>query len=543
MISSRKYDKRLSFIEEKIIANIRRSSLSAEDRKIKVDCEKSFHTFVKHAWDKVDTDSFSDNWHIAALCDHLQAMYEKRFDKLLVNFPPRTGKTNIVYIFFVAWVWIHDPKLSFLCSAYSRDVAYENSTKCRDFIRGEWYQRFWGETVQLGSSQRKANFTNTAGGNRMSTPIKGANLGFGGHFILIDDPNNVINVFSDKLRMADNSAVTFITTSRTRKTTPRIILTQQRLHADDASANALKNNNAQKWTHLMIPERFVKEKACVTVPLKDGQPPWRDPRKKEGELLDPSWRTKEWLERVDIGMPFAMREAQYQQNPLLKTGNILNPEWFRPLRQRIESLEFTYILQSWDTALSTAEESAYSVCTTWGCFEDNYGNSHVVLLHIYSGRLRFPDLRNKAIHLDDVFNPDEILIEKKVSGFSLIQELQNFGLPATPFIPNKYGDKEMRCVSISGFIEAGFVWLPWEGPDYIRPTSASEKIMYAAQYFPQSEANSDTADIIDSMSQALIKLSERSLLANRARIRNHEDEQEWRKNDTPRIPTPEDDEE
>ncbi len=78
-----------------------------------------------------------------------------------------------------------------------------------------------------------------------------------------------------------------------------------------------------------------------------------------------------------------------------------------------------------------------------------------------------------------------------------------------------------RCLAISGFIEAGYVSLPTASPDFTEPTDSGKDLLEAAQYFPQASPGSDTADIIDSMSQAITKLAARTLLYNRANLKKH----------------------
>ena len=57
--------------------------------------EGSLIEFVEEAWPYVDAAEYQPNWAIDALCEHLRAVTEGRISRLLVNFPPRCGKTII----------------------------------------------------------------------------------------------------------------------------------------------------------------------------------------------------------------------------------------------------------------------------------------------------------------------------------------------------------------------------------------------------------------------------------------------------------------
>jgi len=102
-----------------------------------------------------------------------------------------------------------------------------------------------------------------------------------------------------------------------------------------------------------------------------------------------------------------------------------------------------------------------------------------------------------------------------------------------PCSNTKYGSKEERCASISGFIEAGYVWLGCKGQDYTEPNKAAEHLMYCSQYFPKGDPNSDILDIVDSMSQALAKLAQRCLITNRDKIVEEDNERRFIKPASP----------
>jgi len=53
----------------------------------KVLCEKSLHEFVKAAWHQVEPESqaFQDNWHIGAICEHLEAVTTGQIRNLIIN--------------------------------------------------------------------------------------------------------------------------------------------------------------------------------------------------------------------------------------------------------------------------------------------------------------------------------------------------------------------------------------------------------------------------------------------------------------------------
>ena len=49
---------------------------------------RSLKDFVKACWSIIDPDPFVDNWHVDALCEHLEAVADGRITRLLINVPP-----------------------------------------------------------------------------------------------------------------------------------------------------------------------------------------------------------------------------------------------------------------------------------------------------------------------------------------------------------------------------------------------------------------------------------------------------------------------
>jgi phage terminase large subunit-like protein len=84
-------------------------------------------------------------------------------------------------------------------------------------------------------------------------------------------------------------------------------------------------------------------------------------------------------------------------------------------------------------------------------------------------------------------------------------------IPVMRFDPGKHGDKVGRCRIASQLIENGLVWLPTEYPKHEFYTADSEMFIDAAVTFPNAESN----DIIDSMSQAFIRLTSTGWLLNK----------------------------
>jgi phage terminase large subunit-like protein len=79
----------------------------------------------------------------------------------------------------------------------------------------------------------------------------------------------------------------------------------------------------------------------------------------------------------------------------------------------------TRIVQSWDVAMMTSGRNDYSTCSTWLVHKND-----AYLIHVYRGRLEYPDLRRKVIGLAAEHRAITVLIEDPGPGMNLLQDLR-----------------------------------------------------------------------------------------------------------------------
>ncbi|WP_195908520.1 phage terminase large subunit [Novosphingobium sp. Gsoil 351] len=228
-----------------------------------------------------------------------------------------------------------------------------------------------------------------------------------------------------------------------------ILSIQQRLHEDDLPAYLLEKG----YQHLNLPAIAEKEEQ---VAIGAG----RFHKRMVGDLLDPQRESLAVLDQLrrDLGSP--VFSAQYQQDPIAPEGNLIRMEWFGTYSTAPQRHRFLKVVQSWDTGMSAAPTSDYSVCTTWG-FE--LATKNWYLLEVFRHRLDFPDLKRAVIELQRRWTADLVLIEKAGSGFCLCQELAATG-PFRPVMIRPSASKEERFAGCLAEVEAGQFLLPAEAP-------------------------------------------------------------------------------
>ncbi len=482
--------------------------------------EKSLHEFVKQAWHVIEGPNkpFVDGWHLRALCEHLEAVTNGDIRRLVINVPPRTSKSSIVSVMWPAWWWLRDPSIQFLCASHSSTITERDSGKCRNLIRSEWYQDRWHDLYQILKAQDTiAKFSNTVNGYRGCTSVGSKVIGLGGDVQIIDDPNDANEAESDVIRNKTNEwFANFSTRVNNFKTSVRVLI-QQRTSAEDVTGYIKQGKNAHLWTHLVLPMEYVGKRQCKTIalPSTNGKV-WEDPRVNDGDLLWPQGIGVKELQELKDDLRSEYRiSGQLQQSPSPAEGGIIKKSWFSWWKESAPP-KLLQVIQSWDTAIEAKDLDCYSACTTWGLFNDDKGVPNVILLGLWRGRVEYPELRTMAQRLfkdyrddgsilikpDGKHVPHMVLVEAKANGSSLVQDLTRAGILAVRFDPGKYGDKIQRVKLSTPIIQAGRVWVPARPPAYTTLRSFGETLVELCGIFP----NSDARDVVDSMSQVLLRL-------------------------------------
>lgn len=508
------------------ISQINVDNLIALQSKYKA--ELSLHEFLKQAWPYIEGGKeYFDGWHIRAICEHLEAVASRDIKNLIINIPPRFGKSSLVSIAFPAWVWLSAPNEQFLYCSYASSLALDHSVKCRRLLLSPWYKERWGNRVKLVEDQNtKGRFDNTSNGYRISTSVGSSITGQGGSFLIADDPNNTKEGESEikRERAIEWWNQVWSTRLNNKKNDCRIVV-QQRFHERDITGYITSHDDLKEWVSLVLPFEYEEKRKAITVILPStGKKKWEDPRKKEGQLLWPERFDEKDLNSLknDLGSEYAI-SGQLQQRPSPAAGGILKKEYFKWWKySELPNIEF--VVQSWDTAYSVNKKAAYSACTTWGVFYDNNDIENVMLLSMWRGRVDYVNLRERAKRLYFDYRDiekdkhpkltgrkiDLCLIEAKASGDPLIKDLILAGIHALPINPTGSGDKIKRVHFVSPLIEGGRVWLPAKAPLFDRLLPYADEFIELAAAFPNLESN----DVIDTMSQALMKLKTGMFLYN-----------------------------
>jgi predicted phage terminase large subunit-like protein len=440
-----------------------------------------FVAFVEGAFRELNPQpEYQHNWHIEVIAAALEQCRTGELRRLIINVPPRSLKSHMTSISFVAWLMGHNPAAQIICASYGQDLADKLAVDCRSLMATEWYRDLFPSTRLATGRQAVHDFMTTERGSRMATSVGGVLTGRGADFIIIDDPLKPDEALSETQRNTVNDWYDHTLVSRlNEQRTGCIILIMQRLHEDDLAGHVY---DPKVWKLIRFPAIAEQDETHVV------ETPYGTRRfgRRTGEALHAEREPREILNHLREVLGEYHFAGQYQQAPAPLGGGLVKAGWFKTYTATDIPAKFEMIFQSWDTANKSTELSNYSVCTTWGVKE-----KHAYLLHVFRKQLGYPDLKRAVREQAGAFSPQTILIEDKASGISLIQELVSEGMHEIKLCePTK--DKIMRMNSVTSTIENGSVFLP-------------EKADWLAEYLHELTTfpNGKNDDQADSTSQAL----------------------------------------
>lgn len=324
---------------------------------------QSFAEFVKLAWQVIEPGTaLKWNWHLDAMCDHLEAISRGQLrPRLIINVPPGSSKSTIVSVLWQAWEWgpLGKRHLRYVSTSYDLVNVKRDTGKTLDLIRSRWFQSLWPE-VELKTEGVLA-FSNYDTGSRLGVAFKSI-TGKRGDRLVVDDPHSILGAESETQR--DGAVTAFIEGGLNRTNdweTSAIVIVMQRLHENDLTGALLARDYG--FVHLMIPMEFEEERRCRTPlqvpdPDRPGQKKdWTDPRSYEGEIMDPVRVPPAAIADLKKSGEY-MWNGQYQQRPAPREGGMFKVDLIDVV-DHVPAGGVTWA--GWDLAGSKRKKSPYTV--------------------------------------------------------------------------------------------------------------------------------------------------------------------------------------
>jgi predicted phage terminase large subunit-like protein len=245
--------------------------------------------------------------HHTLIAEKLEAVERGEIDRLMINMPPRHGKSELASRRFPAWFLGRHPDRNVIAASYNSDIASDFGRQVRNIVASREYGNLFD--TKLAEDSRAANRWNTSdGGAYVAAGVGTAITGRGADVLLIDDPVKDREEADSEIQR--QKVWDWYTSTAYTRLAPggRIVVIQTRWHEDDLSGRLLaeQSKGGDKWEILQLP--------AIT---SDGQALW------------PEFYPLEALERTRRVLPARDWSALYQQQPAPDEGAYFKREWFR----------------------------------------------------------------------------------------------------------------------------------------------------------------------------------------------------------------------
>jgi len=242
--------------------------------------------------------------HHIAICDALERLERGDIDRLMIQAPPRHGKSELASRRFPAWYMGRNPAHQIIAASHGDAFARDIAIDVRQVIESPEYGELFD--AKLNPATRAAdNWRLSQGGMYYGVGIGGSSVGRGAHLLVIDDPIKGRQE-ADSLTERDRGWRWFQSVAYPRlMENGKIILIFTSWHTDDLGQRILENAADDEWTVIKLPA------------IDD-----------EGAALWPEQFPIERLERIRASIGAREWNAQYQQEPAPESGTYFERSWF-----------------------------------------------------------------------------------------------------------------------------------------------------------------------------------------------------------------------
>jgi len=247
-----------------------------EEDVIKADLLGSPLFFTRYFFKKQYNRKFVVSDHHKEICRVLKRVFMGELTRVIINMPPRYGKTELLVKSLISMGLALNPRSKFIHTSYSETLALDNSESVKDLVESDDYQKFFDVKLKKDSKSKRKWYTDQGGGiyaaasggqitgfgagqveneseaeqeflndvDQMQQKFKGA--------IIIDDPIKPEDADSPDMREKINQRFDNTIRSRVNSRNTPIIIVMQRVHERDLSGYLI-DSEPDEWEVLMMP--------------------------------------------------------------------------------------------------------------------------------------------------------------------------------------------------------------------------------------------------------------------------------------------------
>jgi len=277
------------------------------------------HTIFKYHYKK----EFRQTWWDPMLATALMDIYEGNIDRLVVEEPPRHGKTERIVRMFSSYCQGLDAHIKFQYGTYSGTLSVLTAVDTKEIMESEIYMELFPHVQFSQKLNLKEHWKLTSGSEFLATSVGGSNTGIGAEIFIGDDLLKAADADSKARR---DEAYNFYESSALTRLEGRkaVILIMQRLHEDDVVGRVLKKGalaqNGGLWHRISLP--VINEEEVVYT--------YRDMTVVRPKLtpLDAGTMSLEEIRQRKLEMSNVEFKRQYMQDAEVSEAGHFNKEDF-----------------------------------------------------------------------------------------------------------------------------------------------------------------------------------------------------------------------
>ena len=251
-----------------------------------------------------------DNY-LTVLFKHAQDLLDNRTKNLLINLPPRTGKSRYMGIYLIAYAFGINARCKFLYLHQNDELAKNQVRLMHQVMTTDFYRKIfttritdksWKQcSTQEGGSLITASIGSGITGFSAGT-FKGDHIGFNGA-IIFDEPHLAEHLYRPQEMHSVIEKFNISVVSRVNNDKTPFLVIGHRVANNDIFDNLVKNNKFN-WTHVIIPARNPET----------------------GKTINQHTLSDKILERMEEASEKAFA-AQYMQCPVRYAETIFNGDY------------------------------------------------------------------------------------------------------------------------------------------------------------------------------------------------------------------------
>jgi len=342
--------------------------------------------FAKYMWKEEKKQDFDVPKHYYDIEEKLTKMLDGECTRLIINVPPRTGKTLMITELFPIWAMGRKAAKDFIVTGYSTSLTREFSGHSRDWYSSPAFRRVFPECQEMRDDQNTKEYWKTNDDcSYYATGAGGSITGRGCDVFIIDDPIKPDEAdTSDVARDGINNW--YLNTVQSRLNNPQtggIIIIMQRTHDSDLAGFLMEREGKGigKWDKIIVPAIGM-----------------------DGTSISEKRFPLEVLRQMQLDNPVVF-SCQYQQEPTNKDAQEFHEEFWQyhtDLPKDNYKRWFAFL----DPAFREGKEHDRSVITV-GCVIDGT----VYIEEIIGGRFTTYQTEDKCLYVARKYDLEKFFIE------------------------------------------------------------------------------------------------------------------------------------